>query len=231
MPITTIHRTTAAATSTGLQQLSAEQRWIPASQQGYNNGNYANGQGSPDRGYADSDAPPASGWSRHATIPANTEIVVRTIDRIEVRQPDPRQKYLASVDRDVIDSDGNVVIPRGSQVHLIAQNVGNGQMAVDLRSVNVNGQRYMLNSEDITTHAPEMALAQTSARASTSEAAPVLGTLLGAIAGGGVGAAIGALAGGAAGAGTQVLTRGRNCTSRRKPYCASASRIPLNLYQ
>jgi hypothetical protein len=36
----------------------------------------------------------------------------------------------------------------------------------------------------------------------------VLGTLLGAIAGGGKGAAIGALAGGATGAGAQVLTKG-----------------------
>jgi hypothetical protein len=36
----------------------------------------------------------------------------------------------------------------------------------------------------------------------------LLGTVLGAIAGGGKGAAIGALAGGAAGAGGEVLTRG-----------------------
>jgi outer membrane lipoprotein SlyB len=37
-----------------------------------------------------------------------------------------------------------------------------------------------------------------------------LGTILGALAGGGKGAAIGALAGGGAGAATQVFTRGRS---------------------
>jgi hypothetical protein len=55
------------------------------------------------REYPDRDAVPSAGWTRRAVIPAGTEFVVRTIDPIDVRQPDPRQHFLASVERDVLD--------------------------------------------------------------------------------------------------------------------------------
>ena len=202
----------------------------------YNN-NYPNNgapqppQNSYDRGYADSDTPPASGWTRHASIPANTEVVVRTIDRIDVRQADLRQRFLASIDRDVMDSDGNVVVPKGSQVHLIAQDVGGGQIAIDLRSVNVNGQRYVLNSEDITNTKDRKGIGENKRTGEFVGGGAVLGTLLGAIAGGGRGAAIGALAGGAAGAGTQVLTRGSALHIPSETVLRFKIEQPVNLYQ
>jgi hypothetical protein len=161
-----------------------------------------------ERGYDDTEAVPSAGWARSAVIPAGTEIVVRTIDSIKVRRPNPRQHFLASIERDVVDANGRVVIPRGSLAHLIVHSVGGGEIAVDLRSVSVNGRRYILNTEDITsTHVRE----GPGGNKRTGEfvgGGALLGTVLGAIGGGGKGAAIGALSGAAAGAGAQVLTRG-----------------------
>jgi hypothetical protein len=161
-----------------------------------------------ERGYADTDVVPAAGWSRDAVIPAGTEIMVRTIDAIDVRRPNPRQHFLASVERDVTDSTGRVVIPRGSPAHLIVHDVGDGQIAVDLRSVSVNGKRYILNSEDITNNRVREGPGLNKRTGKYVGGGALIGTVLGAVSGGGKGAAIGALAGGAAGAGAEVLTRG-----------------------
>jgi len=162
-----------------------------------------------DRGYQDPDRASGAAWNRADTIPAGTEVVVRTVDPIDVRQADPGRHFLATVDRDVRDANGRVAIPRGANAHLIATDAGNRDIAIDLRSVNVNGQRYILNSEDITAQRPREGLGANQRTGSLIGGGAVLGTILGAIAGGGKGAAIGALAGGAAGAGTVVLTRGR----------------------
>jgi hypothetical protein len=159
-------------------------------------------------GYADTDVAPSAGWSRGAVLPAGAEVVVRTIDPIDTRQPDSRRHYLASIERDVLDSNGKVVIPRGSLAHLIVHSVGGGEVAVDLRSVSVNGRRYILNSEDITNFRLREGPGSNKRTGEFLGGGALVGTILGALAGGGKGAAIGALAGGAAGAGAQVLTRG-----------------------
>lgn len=163
----------------------------------------------PERGYADTNVMPDAGWTRSATLPPGTEIVVRTIDPVDVRHPDPSRHFLATVDRDVLDSNGNVVIPRGSPAHLIVRSVGDGQIAIDLRSVSVNGRRYLLNSEDITNTKVREGLGANKRTGTFVGGGALLGTVIGALAGGGKGAAIGALAGGAAGAGGEVLTRGQ----------------------
>ena len=148
-----------------------------------------------ERGYADTDVAPSAGWTRSATLPPGTEIVVRTIDPIYVRQPDPDRHFLATVDRDVLDSNGNVAIPRGSPAHLIAHRVGNGEVAIDLRSVSVNGRRYLLNSENITNAKLKQGLGTNKRTGAFVGGGALLGTVLGAVAGGGKGAAIGAFAG------------------------------------
>jgi hypothetical protein len=61
-----------------------------------------------------------------------------------VRHADPKQHFLATVAGDIRDSSVNIVIPKGSNAHLIAQEVGEGEIARDLRAVYVNGQRYDL---------------------------------------------------------------------------------------
>jgi hypothetical protein len=161
-----------------------------------------------DRTYQDADVPPPNGWNHAGTLPPGTEVVVSTIDRIDVRHADPRQHFLATVASDIRDSNGNVVIPRGSNAHLIAQEVGGGEIALDLRAVYVNGQRYVLNSEDMTGAHPREGLGANGRTGKFVGGSALLGGILGAVAGGGKGAAIGALAGGAAGATAEVLTRG-----------------------
>ena len=184
-----------------------------------------------ERGYADSDEAPAAGWSRYAVLPAGTEIVVRTIDPINVRHPNPRQQFLASIDRDVVDANGNVVIPKGSPAHLIAHDVGDGEIAVDLRSVSVNDHRYILNSEILTNVRAREGLGANRRTAKFLGSGALLGTVIGAIAGGGKGAAIGALTGGAAGAGTQVLTRGPALDIPSETVLRFRLDRPLYLYQ
>jgi hypothetical protein len=51
--------------------------------------------------YVDRDEPAGARWRRHAVVPAGVEIVVRTIDPIDVREPEPLRMFLASIDRDV----------------------------------------------------------------------------------------------------------------------------------
>ncbi len=184
-----------------------------------------------ERGYVDSDVEPATGWNRASTIPAGTEILARTIDRIDVRHPDPRQHFLASVERDVLDSDGRVAIPRGALAHLIAHDVGNGEIAIDLRSASVNGRRYILNSANITGVHVRDGLGANERTGKFVGGGALLGTVLGAIAGGGRGAAIGALAGGAAGAGTQVLTRGPKLHVPSETVLSFRLDQPVYLYQ
>ena len=161
-----------------------------------------------ERGYADTDVEPNAGWTRHAVIPSGTEIVVRTVDPIDVRRPDPRRHFLATIERDVLDANGDVVIPQGSPAHLIVHDVGDGEVAVDLRSVSVNGQRYIVNSENIIDERVREGIGANQRTGKFVGGGALLGTIIGAVAGGGKGAAIGAITGGAAGAGTQVLTRG-----------------------
>lgn len=158
--------------------------------------------------YADVDAPPDNGWNRTATLPVGTEIVVRTIDRIDSSAADPGRRYLASIERDVMDSNGNVLIPRDASAHLIVNQAGDGRMAIDLRSVNVNGRRYVLNSEDLTNARGREGLGANSRTGKFVGGGAIIGGILGAVAGGGKGAAIGAVAGGAAGAGAEVATSG-----------------------
>lgn len=185
----------------------------------------------PERGYADADVEPAGGWRRGVTIPAGTEIAVRSIDPINVREPDPRRQFLATVENDVLDSTGAVAIPRGSEAHLIAHKVSGGEIAVDLRSVSVNGVRYILNSDDITNTRVRDGLGANKRTGVFLGGGALLGTVLGAVAGGGKGAAIGALAGGAAGAGTQVLTRGSSLEIPSETILRFRLDHPVYLYQ
>jgi hypothetical protein len=184
-----------------------------------------------ERAYVDSDIEPTTGWSRSSTIPAGTEIMVRTIDPIDVRRPDPRQHFLASIERDVSDSEGHLAIPRGASAHLISHDVGNGEIAIDLRSVSVNGKRYILNSSNITGVRTRDGIGANKRTGAFLGGGALLGTVLGAIAGGGRGAAIGALAGSAAGAGTQVLTRGPKLNIPSETVLSFRLDQPVYLYQ
>jgi len=141
-----------------------------------------------------------SAWAQ--TLSSNTEIKVRTDTAIPAK-PAPNSHYSATVSNDVTDSSGNVVIPRGSRARLVAEANGD-DTNLDLRSVNVNGRRYSLDTQDKSSSPGGLGANKRTAKYVGGGAA--VGAVLGALLGGGKGAAIGALVGGAGGAGAQVYT-------------------------
>jgi hypothetical protein len=142
-------------------------------------------------------------------IPKGSNIVVRTDETIRLRATEGDGRiYPGVIDRDVIDRDGNRVIPRGARAELIVRRIGRDEVAVDLDSVTVDGRRYGI----VATETEAQAARPQGNKRRVGEFAgggAVLGTILGAVAGGGKGAAIGALAGAGAGAATGLATRGR----------------------
>ena len=143
------------------------------------------------------------------TITAGTSIVVRTDQTIDARRNDGLV-FTGTVDQDVRASNGDVAIPRGSSVELLVKSASKNELVLDLESVTVNGRRYALDAAvDRISEGRKDGVGENRRTAKYVGGTAVLGTIIGAIAGGGKGAAIGALAGGAAGAGVQTISRGR----------------------
>jgi outer membrane lipoprotein SlyB len=82
-------------------------------------------------------------------------------------------------------------------------------MALDIQSITVDGRRYVIRTSDLTLESVS-GIDKNKRTAKTIGGGAALGSVTGAIAGGGKGAAIGVLVGAAGGAGAQVLTRERD---------------------
>jgi hypothetical protein len=147
-------------------------------------------------------------------VPTGTEIAVRTNDAIDSQNASEGQTHSATVLQDIKGNAGETLIPKGSDPQLVIRQVnlggttGSPQLILDLQSITVNGRRYRVSTEDIS-QTSNAGIGKNRRTAEMVGGGAVLGTLLGAIAGGGKGATIGAIAGGAAGGTAQVLTRGR----------------------
>ena len=155
----------------------------------------------------------ASGlWAQADRVPAGTEIVVRTNDTVDTKHPSDSRIYTAVVDRDVRDRSGRVVIPRGANAELIARDTDENEIVLDLESVDVNGQRYSVDTaSQVITGDTADGKEGVGANERTGKyvgGGAIIGSIIGAIAGGGKGAAIGAATGAGAGAATQTVTRG-----------------------
>ena len=141
------------------------------------------------------------------TVPAGTKIEVRTNQTIDMKNTSDGRIFSGVVNQDVMDSNGNLVIPKGANAELIVRNVSSKDMLVDLESVTANGRRYVVSASEYN-QGSKSGLGKNKRTGEYVGGGAALGAIIGAIAGGGKGAAIGALGGGAAGAGAQVLTRG-----------------------
>src|SRR5215831_12504850 len=124
------------------------------------------------------------------------------------------QTYAAEVADDVLDANGDVVIPRGSNAQIVIRSASKGgrfrgaaDLVLDLQSVSVEGQQYMVSTTDLQ-QSGKQGLGANKRTAEYTGGAAALGAIIGAIAGGGKGAAIGAGAGAGGGAVTQILTKG-----------------------
>jgi hypothetical protein len=144
-------------------------------------------------------------------VARGTEITVRTNEAIDGRHPSDSRIYTAVVDRDVMDNSGRVVIPRGSNAELILRDSSDDTVVVDLESVDVNGQRYVVSADAETVTGTDERREGVGVNKRTGKyvgGGAVIGSIIGAIAGGGKGAAIGAATGAGAGAIGQTVTRG-----------------------
>jgi hypothetical protein len=147
-------------------------------------------------------------------LPAGTQISVRNEETIDSSKASEGQTFPAEVTKNVLDSEGNVVIPAGANAQIVIRSASKGgrirgasDLVLDLATVAIDGRQYELNTADLT----EKGRSGVGANRRTGEFAgggAAIGAIIGAIAGGGKGAAIGAGSGAGAGALTQILTKG-----------------------
>jgi hypothetical protein len=146
------------------------------------------------------------------TVPSGTEITVRTNETIDAKSSNDGRIYRGVVDRDVQDSSGRVMIPRGSDAELIVRNTSDKKnLTLDLDSVTVNGRRYVVSTSNESvagTGSEKDGVGKNKRTGKYVGGGALAGTIIGAIAGGGKGAAIGAIAGAGAGAAGQTITKG-----------------------
>lgn len=147
-------------------------------------------------------------------LPAGTKVAVRNEDTINSDTAVEGQTYAAEVTDDVLDADGNVVIPHGSNAAIVIRSASKGgrfrgqsDLVLDLRSISVEGQQYNVSTTDVSRKGKQGFGANKRTAEFTGGGAAV-GAIIGAIAGHGKGAAIGAGAGAGGGALTQILTKG-----------------------
>src|ERR1051326_6925020 len=156
-----------------------------------------------------------------ATIPAGSDISVRTTNTIRADDADENQIFPATVQRDVMDRDGRIAIPRGARAELVVRRAPGNDLVLDLRSVMVAGRRYVLDTEDVVQDGTreKEGVGENRRTGKYVGGGAVIGGIIGAIAGGGKGAAIGAASGAAAGAGAQMATRGRSVREVGRASC------------
>jgi hypothetical protein len=147
-------------------------------------------------------------------VPDGTKVAVRTEDTIDSAKAAEGQTYAAEVADDVLDANGDVVIPRGSNAQIVIRSASKGgrirgasDLVLDLQSISVEGQEYLVSTADLQQKGRQGVGANKRTAEMTGGGA-ALGAIIGAIAGGGKGAAIGAGAGAGGGALTQILTKG-----------------------
>lgn len=159
--------------------------------------------------------PPQSVVStRTYQLPVGTEISIRAEETIDSSKGSEGQTYAAEVTKDVLDADGAVVIPDGSNAKIVIKSASKGgrftgesDLVLDLRAVSVEGQEYLIGTSDLEKRGKE-GVGTNKRTAIFTGGGAAIGAIIGAIAGGGKGAAIGAASGAGAGALTQVLTKG-----------------------
>jgi len=143
-------------------------------------------------------------------IDSGTTVTVRTNESIDAKESDGRV-FTGTVAEDVMARNGAIIVPKGSDVEMVVKQISDNDVALDLQSINVNGQRYTVDSSDqVVSGERKEGIGVNKRTGKYVGGGALLGAVIGAIAGGGKGAAIGAAVGAAGGAGAQVLTRGKS---------------------
>jgi hypothetical protein len=147
-------------------------------------------------------------------LPVGTKVPVRTEETIDSTTAVEGQTFAAEIADDVVDANGDTVVPRGANAQVIIRSAtkgnrfhGTSDLILDLQSISVGGQQYVVSTTDLQQKGKQGFGANKRTAVFTGGGA-ALGAIIGAIAGGGKGAAIGAGAGAGAGAVGQVATKG-----------------------
>jgi len=144
-------------------------------------------------------------------LPQGTVFTVRMIDPVDSQVNHMGETFRASIDEPVVVG-SQQVIPRGADVvvKLVEDKQsgkisGKTELTLDLVSVTVNGRVIDVNTQAVTR--------ASSSRTGRSEkvigGTAVLGTIIGALAGGGKGAAVGAVSGAGVGTAAEIATKGQ----------------------
>src|SRR5258708_29795474 len=151
-----------------------------------------------------SEAPP------YVTNPAGTQLSVRTIDSLDSTKNHVGDRFQATLEEPLV-VDGNEVVAKGADVYgKLAESktsgtfTGKSELRLELTGIVVNGQTVPL----VTGGYQLSGKSRGASTAKRTVGGAAVGTIIGAIAGGGNSAAIGASAGGAVGAGLAIITHG-----------------------
>ena len=143
------------------------------------------------------------------TVPDGTVLQVRMIDSVDSKTNQPGDRFRASLDSP-ITLDGNVVVPRGAEVEgRVAELKSGGHftgkpaIALELAALSVNGQRYVVRTDQYSREGA----GRGKNTAEKVGGGAALGSIIGAIAGGGKGAALGGIIGAGAGGGVQAASK------------------------
>jgi len=153
--------------------------------------------------------PPPPPPAKPVTIPDGTVLQVRMIDSVDSASNQPGDRFRATLDAPITIED-KVIVPQGADIEgHVAELKGAGKfsgkraIALELTALSVNGRRYSL-------HTSQYSREGSSRGKNTAEkvgGGAVLGSIIGAIAGGGKGAAIGGVVGAGAGGGVQAASK------------------------
>ena len=172
--------------------------------------------------------PPPTPPSGVVTIPAGTQITVRTIDAIDGKTAKAGARYRASLG-DAVTIGSKTVIPSGTDCTLEVVNIDSGDgMALRLRSITVGTKMYNTSTQYAEVEATGTSKGKKAARRGIGLGA--LGAGIGAIAGGGQGAAIGAVVGGGLGAASGAMSKGKeiNVPTETRLIFALSAPLPMN---
>jgi hypothetical protein len=162
------------------------------------------------------------------TVPAGTQIAVRTIDAIDGNTAKAGARYRASIDEPVMVG-SQTAIPRGANCTLEVVALQAGQeMALRLRDVNVAGKLYSTSTEYAEVEATGSSKAQSGVKRGIGLGA--VGAGVGALAGGGQGAAIGGAIGAGVGAASSAGAKGKeiNVPTETRLVLALKAPLPMN---
>ncbi|HXX20996.1 MAG TPA: hypothetical protein VEJ46_16455 [Candidatus Acidoferrum sp.] len=145
------------------------------------------------------------------TIPAGTSVLVRMIDGIDSSHNQVGDIFHASLESAVVVGD-TVVAPKGAdaygkltQAKEAGKISGAAQLTLELTGIRIAGNIVPVDSTDYDVAGK----GRGTQSAERIGGGAVLGTIIGAVAGGGKGAAIGAVAGAGTGTAVQVMTHGQ----------------------